>query len=103
MTGHDSLSSFRGDAKRRTRNLEIPRCAIAHLRSGPSDHPGMTTSVRRETIQQAVAAGALEIGLRAAAIRPARGMRAVPGFRGVIVAEPNAVGVAHDRRSLRAA
>src|SRR5690349_6357764 len=28
--------------KHRTRNLEIPRCAIAHLRSGPSDHPGMT-------------------------------------------------------------
>src|SRR5207248_5390431 len=23
-------------------NLDIPRCAIAHLRSGPSDHPGMT-------------------------------------------------------------
>src|SRR6267142_4291771 len=36
--------SFRGDAKHRTRNLEIPRCAIAHLRSGPSDHPGMTVS-----------------------------------------------------------
>src|ERR1700682_4202689 len=35
-------SSSRGDAKHRTRNLEIPRCAIAHLRSGPSDHPGMT-------------------------------------------------------------
>src|SRR5258705_12266975 len=34
--------SFRGDAKHRARNLEIPRCAIAHLRSGPSDHPGMT-------------------------------------------------------------
>src|SRR5258706_303858 len=32
-------SSFRGDAKHRARNLEIPRCAIAHLRSGPSDHP----------------------------------------------------------------
>src|SRR6266516_6429916 len=29
--------------KHRTRNLEIPRCAIAHLRSGPSDHPGMTS------------------------------------------------------------
>src|SRR5439155_9198854 len=28
----------------RTRNLEIPRCAIAHLRSGPSDSPGMTRS-----------------------------------------------------------
>jgi hypothetical protein len=34
--------SFRGDAKHRARNLEIPRCAIAHLRSAPSDHPGMT-------------------------------------------------------------
>src|SRR2546423_13849266 len=28
------LTSFRGDAQHRTRNLEIPRCAIAHLRSG---------------------------------------------------------------------
>src|ERR1700712_816506 len=37
-------TSFRGDAKHRTRNLELPRCAIAHLRSGPSDHPGMTTT-----------------------------------------------------------
>jgi len=36
-------SSFRGDAQHRTRNLELPRCAIAHLRSGPADHPGMTT------------------------------------------------------------
>ncbi len=43
------LPSFRGDAKHRTtmcnctsENLGIPRCAIAHLRSGPSDHPGMT-------------------------------------------------------------
>src|SRR5471030_1567692 len=34
--------SFRDALKTRTRNLEIPRCAIAHLRSGPSDHPGMT-------------------------------------------------------------
>jgi hypothetical protein len=39
------MLSFRGDAKRRTRNLEIPRCAIAHLRSGPSDHPGMTAEM----------------------------------------------------------
>ncbi len=35
-------AGFRGALKTRTRNLEIPRCAIAHLRSGPSDHPGMT-------------------------------------------------------------
>src|SRR4029079_9823950 len=32
--------SFRGDAKHRTRNLEIPRCAIAHLRF--ASRPGMT-------------------------------------------------------------
>src|ERR1700737_858981 len=51
------------------------------------------TLVRRETVQQAVAAGALEVGLRTAAVRPARGMRGVPGFRGVVVAEPNAVGM----------
>src|SRR3981189_2055839 len=30
-------------------NLEIPRCAIAHLRSGPSDHPGMTGFVGERT------------------------------------------------------
>jgi hypothetical protein len=29
-------------SKTRTRNPGIPRCAIAHLRSGPSDDPGMT-------------------------------------------------------------
>jgi hypothetical protein len=28
-------------------NLEIPRCAIAHLRSGPSDHPGMTAEEKK--------------------------------------------------------
>jgi hypothetical protein len=36
--------SFRGDAEHRTRNLEIPRCAIAHLRSGagaPSRNDGV--------------------------------------------------------------
>src|SRR5437899_9851382 len=33
--------SFRG--AKRTRNLEIPRCAIAHLRFDASHRPGMTT------------------------------------------------------------
>src|SRR6185312_16876016 len=37
-----SLASFRGDAPASTRNLEIPRCAIAHLWSGAAHHPGMT-------------------------------------------------------------
>src|SRR5258707_4528304 len=63
----------------------------------------MTYLVRRETIKQAVAAGALEVGLRAAAVRSARRMRAVPGFRGVIVAQSDAVGMTHHRRTLRAA
>src|SRR5271156_6250922 len=40
-----SGSSFRGDAKHRTRNLEIPRCAIAHLRSG-ADAPSRNDGVR---------------------------------------------------------
>jgi hypothetical protein len=33
-------------------NLEIPRCAIAHLRSDPSDHPGMTTAELAPSISQ---------------------------------------------------
>ena len=44
--------SFRGDARHRTtmctctsENLEIPRCAIAHLRSGAAHHPGMTPNI----------------------------------------------------------
>ena len=37
-------ASFRGVAKRRTRNLEIPRCAIAHLRFDATHRPGMTAS-----------------------------------------------------------
>src|SRR6266704_3422866 len=61
------------------------------------------TSVRRKTIKQAVAAGALEVGLRAAAVRSARRMRAVPGFRRIVVAQSDAVGMAHNRRTLRAA
>src|SRR5438128_2549818 len=41
--GGKIYTSFRGDAQHRTRNLEIPRCAIAHLRSGsyaPSRNDG---------------------------------------------------------------
>src|SRR6266508_2444606 len=47
-------SSFRGDAKHRTmvrncapENLEIPRCAIAHLRFASSMRPGMTSGYFR--------------------------------------------------------
>jgi len=53
--------SFRGDAKHRTRNLEIPRCASAHLRSGanaPSRNDGFSISgkfsyfTRKRLLQQ---------------------------------------------------
>src|SRR5229473_800469 len=36
VRGRFDIPSFRGDARRRTRNLEIHRCAIAHLRPGPA-------------------------------------------------------------------
>src|SRR6185437_16635743 len=59
-------------------------------------------SVRRKTVHQAIAAGAPEVGLGTAALRPPREMRAVPGFRRVIVARSLAVGMAQHRRTLRA-
>ncbi len=61
------------------------------------------TLIGREAIKQAVAAGALEIRLRAAAIRPARGMRAIPGFRRIVVAQSDAIGMADHRDTLCAA
>src|SRR6202790_5094449 len=49
--------SCRGGARHRTRNLELPRCAIAHLRSGPSDHPGMMVNDLRPGLQRLVDLG----------------------------------------------
>src|SRR5579871_6632421 len=60
-------------------------------------------SIRRETVEQAVAAGAPQVRLRAAAIRPARGMRGVPGLRRVIVAQADAIDVPDHRGALRRA
>src|SRR6266540_6595024 len=57
-------------------------------------------SVRREAIEQSVTAGALQVGLRAAAVWTARGVRGVPGFRGVVVAQAHAVGMTDHRRAL---
>ena len=39
---HNFSTSFRDGPKDQTRNLEIPRCAIAHLRFDASHRPGMT-------------------------------------------------------------
>src|SRR3982074_3463 len=44
-------SSFRDGPKDQTRNLEIPRCAIAQLRFDASHRPGMTVLVLRHESQ----------------------------------------------------
>src|SRR5712671_4918428 len=57
--------SFRGDAKHRTRNLEIPRCAIAHLRSGanaPSWNDGRLRTNRLDIVAIGVDQERREIG-----------------------------------------
>src|ERR1700738_3789877 len=59
------------------------------------------SSVGGKTVQQAVAAGGLEIRLRAAALGAARGMRGVPRLRSIVVAQALAVDVAEHCRSLR--
>jgi hypothetical protein len=79
-----SRLSFRGAAKRRTmmcnctsENLEIPRCAITHLRSGanaPSRNDGINAAARRFTFQTAKTIGRSRIlGL---VVRDARRCRA---------------------------
>src|SRR6266700_3088184 len=60
-------------------------------------------SVRREAIHQAVAAGGLQVGLRAAAIGAARGVRGIPGFRGLVVAQAEPVDMSEHGRTLRTA
>src|SRR5919109_4019984 len=62
--------------------------------------PGLRRSVGREAVEQAVAAGALQRLLAAAA---ARGMRRVPGFGGRIVAQAHAVVMADHRGPVAAA
>ena len=55
-----------------------------------------------EAIEQAVAAGAAQIGRAAAALRTARGMRRIPRLRRRIVAQALAVDMADHRGALRA-
>src|SRR4029450_11365194 len=64
---------------------------------------GLTTDegrlLRDEAVEEAVAAGALQIVLTAAPVRPARGMRRVPGLRRVVVAQPLPVVMTDHRRA----
>src|SRR5207249_3911831 len=55
------------------------------------------------TIEQAVAAGAAQIGRAAAAVGAARGVRGVPRARSVVVAQPLTVDMADDCGALGAA
>src|SRR4051812_31737424 len=59
-------SSFRDGPKDQTRNLEIPRCAIAHLRFDAAHRPGMTGLGRvkpgHDVEAVSTSHGAIEIG-----------------------------------------
>src|SRR5437764_10084215 len=67
------------------------------LRTVETDATLYRRLVRGEAVKQAVAAGAPEVRLRTAAFRAAGRMRTVPGFRGLVVAQPDAVGVSEHR------
>src|SRR5262245_8795089 len=56
-------------------------------------------SVDGEAIEQAVAAGALQVGLAAAAVRAARGMRRIPGLGFGVVAQSLPVVMTDHRRA----
>src|SRR5215470_8656349 len=69
----------------------------------PSSRPRRGTRLfRGEAIEQAIASGALEIVLTAAAVRAARGVRRVPRLRCVVVAQTLAIVMADHRRALTA-
>src|SRR6266849_3107214 len=55
--------SFRDGPKDQTRNLEVPRCAIAHLRF--ASRPGTTTSVNRRLADRRAKAGFEKIEIAA--------------------------------------
>src|SRR6267143_1391689 len=58
--------------------------------------------LRGEAVEEAVASGALQIVLAAAAVGPARGMRRVPRLRRVVVPQALPIVMADHRRSLAA-
>src|SRR3954454_2732826 len=60
-------------------------------------------SVRREAVEQPVAAGAAQVGLAAAAVGSARGMRRIPRARRRVVTQSLAIDVPDHRGALRAA
>src|SRR5439155_10467997 len=69
----------------------------------PQSNTGASVLVGREAVEQAVAAGALEIVLAAAAVRPARGMRRIPRLGLDGLGQAFAVDMAEHRGALVAA
>src|SRR4051812_477340 len=65
-------------------------------------YSGSIGLVDREAVEQAVAAGALQVGLAAAAVGPTGRMRRIPGFHGRAFVEALPVMVPDDRRSCSA-
>src|SRR5690348_1969966 len=74
---------------------------VADRRQG--DFAGSRSLIDREAIEQAVAARRAQVGLRAAAVLPARGMRRVPRTSDLVVGQTFAVSMAEHGGSLRAA
>src|SRR5262245_15469110 len=71
--------------------------------SDPKSLSGQRQLVSGEAVEIAIAAGASQIALATAAIRPARGMRRVPRLGGGVVAQAPAIAMADHRGTLRAA
>src|SRR5215204_6168284 len=83
-------------SRRRISTCTATRCA-------PPNYQRRLWLVRGKAVEQAVAARAFQRVLAAAAAGPARGMRRVPGFRGVVVAQALAVMMADHGGALGAA
>src|SRR5439155_447255 len=83
-------------------NGGAPAARVLQVRPSPRCQRAAVRLFRGEAVEEAVAAGALEIVLAAAAVGPARGVRRVPGLRRVVVAQALPIVMADHRRPLAA-
>src|SRR5438552_17308196 len=83
-------------------NSGAPADRVLQVRPSPRCQRAAVRLSRGEAVEEAVAAGALEIVLAAAAVGPARGVRRVPGLRRVVVAQALPIVMADHRRPLAA-
>src|SRR6059058_5360641 len=83
-------------------NGGAPADRVLQVRPSPRCQRAAVRLFRGEAVEEAVAAGALEIVLAAAAVGPARGVRRVPGLRRVVVAQTLPIVMADHRRPLAA-